>query len=238
MAYPGAVQPIVDARSSKVSAYELLGRVNHPRLPTSPVKLFALATALGQEVELSVAFRKFGMAVVASCLPGIPLFINTHPKETFSEQFLGSLLRFRRQMPALNLVVEIHESAVTDSKRLIDLAARLRDIGVRFAYDDFGAGQARLNELSEAPAHFVKFDMGLLRDIHQANPRKRSLVSDLVKIVLDIGSVPLAEGIEKEEEAVICREMGFQLIQGYLTGRPIPMESRAKAPALHSIEGR
>jgi EAL domain-containing protein (putative c-di-GMP-specific phosphodiesterase class I) len=99
----------------------------------------------------------------------------------------------------------------------------LRDIGVRFAYDDFGAGQARLSELGEAPAPFVKFDMGLVHDIHLASERKRRVVRDLVKLVLDLGSVPLAEGIEEEGEAQICREMGFQLIQGFLTGRPLPL---------------
>ena len=54
---------------------------------------------------------------------------------------------------------------------------------------------------------------------------KRRVVGDLVKLVLDLGSVPLAEGIEQEVEAQICREMGFQLIQGFLTGRPIPVEN-------------
>ncbi|MEF8711295.1 MAG: EAL domain-containing protein [Candidatus Accumulibacter propinquus] len=98
-------------------------------------------------------------------------------------------------------------------------------MGVRFAYDDFGAGQARLSELGDAPAHFVKFDMGLVHDIHLAGARKRRVVGDLVKLVLDLGSVPLAEGIEQEVEAQICREMGFQLIQGFLTGRPIPVEN-------------
>ena len=43
--------------------------------------------------------------------------------------------------------------------------------------------------------------------------------------MLDLGSVPLAEGIEKEAEAELCRDMGFHLIQGYLTGRPIPVDS-------------
>ena len=51
------------------------------------------------------------------------------------------------------------------------------------------------------------------------------MVNDLVKLVLDLGSVPLAEGIEKDAEAQICREMGFQLIQGFLTGKPIPVAS-------------
>ncbi|GAB2895332.1 EAL domain-containing protein [Uliginosibacterium flavum] len=220
----GAAQPIVHAQTSEIFAYELLGRANHPLLPISPIRLFELANALDREVELSVAFRKFGIASIAPRLKGFPLFANTHPKETFSEDFFTSLVKLRTQMPDLDLVIEIHETAVTESTRLIELATRFRDIGVRFAYDDFGAGQARLNELGEAPAHFVKFDMGLVHDIHLASPRKHRVVSDLVKLVLDLGSVPLAEGIEMEAEAQICRDMGFQLIQGFLTGRPIPAD--------------
>ncbi len=217
----GAAQPIVDANSGKIFAYELLGRANHPQLSGSPIRLFQLATSLNRELDLSVAFRKFAITSMAPRLRNFPLFINTHPKETFSKPFFASLTVLRQQMPELQLVVEIHETAVTDPLRLRELGAFLRDIGVRFAYDDFGAGQARLNELGEAPAHFVKFDMGLLHDIHLASERKRRVISDLVKLVLNLGSVPLAEGIELEAEAQVCRDMGFQLIQGYLTGRPI-----------------
>lgn len=220
----GAAQPIVDAHNGRIFAYELLGRANHPQLSGSPIHLFRMATALNREIDLSVAFRKFAITSMAPRLRKFPLFINTHPKETFSKPFFESLTALRRQTPEIQLVVEIHESAVTDLLRLRELSAFLRDIGVRFAYDDFGAGQARLNELGEAPAHFVKFDMGLLHDIHLASERKRRVISDLVKLVLNLGSVPLAEGIELEEEAQICRDMGFHLIQGHLTGRPIPAD--------------
>ena len=217
----GAAQPIVRASDRRIAAYELLGRANHPHLPTSPMRLFSLASALDREIELSVAFRRFSLSMLAPRLRGFPLFVNTHPKETFSEDFFASLSTLRREQPELDLVIEIHETAVTETKRLIELSARFREIGVRFAYDDFGAGQARLNELGDAPAHFVKFDMGLLHQIHLAGERKRRVVSDLVKLVLDLGSVPLAEGIELEEEAAACHEMGFHLLQGYLTGKPI-----------------
>lgn len=220
----GAAQPIVDAHNGRIFAYELLGRANHPQLSGSPIHLFRMATTLNREIDLSVAFRKFAITSMAPRLRKFPLFINTHPKETFSKPFFESLTALRRQTPEIQLVVEIHESAVTDLLRLRELSAFLRDIGVRFAYDDFGAGQARLNELGEAPAHFVKFDMGLLHDIHLASERKRRVISDLVKLVLNLGSVPLAEGIELEEEAQICRDMGFHLIQGHLTGRPIPAD--------------
>ena len=53
----GAVQPIVDARTGKLFAYELLGRCTHPDLPTSPIQLFHMAALLDREAELSGAFR-------------------------------------------------------------------------------------------------------------------------------------------------------------------------------------
>lgn len=221
----GAAQPIVDAQTRQIVGYELLGRANHPRLPKSPIELFCLAEAMDREVDLSLAFRDFGVSKIAPHIKGNTLFINAHPKETFSEVFLASLERLRKASPGLSIVVEIHESAVTDIEKLRAFANRLAQLDIRFAYDDFGAGQARLLELADVPAHFVKFDMSLIRGLHNASPRKRQLVRDLVQMVLATGSVPLAEGVEDEEEAQICIEMGFRLIQGYLTGRPAPVES-------------
>jgi EAL domain-containing protein (putative c-di-GMP-specific phosphodiesterase class I) len=220
-----AAQPIVDAKSGKLFAYELLGRCTHPDLPTSPVHLFHLAAMLDREAELSEAFRRYGVAQIAPRLKGSKLFVNSHPTETFAESFFQALKALRAQQGAPELVVEVHETAVMEVARMKELAARLAEINVSFAYDDFGAGQARLNELGDVPAHFVKFDMGLIRGIHEATERKQKVVRDLVRLVLDLGSVPLAEGVETEAEATVCREMGFALVQGYLTGRPVPVAS-------------
>lgn len=221
----GAIQPIVDAQTRRVVGYELLGRANHPRLPTTPIELFSLAVTMGREADLSLAFREFGINTFARHLQGRKLFINAHPKEMFSEVFLASLERLRYSMPDLQMVVEIHESAVTNIEQLRGFADRLAGLDIRFAYDDFGAGQARLLELADVPAHFVKFDMSLIRGLHKAGPRKQQVVRDLVQMVLSAGSVPLAEGVESEEEAATCIAMGVQLIQGYLTGRPIPVDA-------------
>lgn len=221
----GAAQPIVDARTRMIVGYELLGRANHPALPTSPIELFGLAQAMNREVDLSLAFRHFGVSSMAPRISGNTLFINAHPKETFSEEFINSLAQLRQASPELNIVVEIHESAVAELNKLRQLANQLGQLGIRFAYDDFGSGQARLLELADVPAHFVKFDRSLIHDLHVASERKRQIVRDLVQMVLAAGSVPLAEGVESEEEARACVEMGFQLIQGYLTGRPIPADS-------------
>ena len=217
-----AVQPIVTAADGRVVAYELLGRCTHPDLPASPMHLFNLATRLGRAGELSLALRNHGVAAVASRLRGATLFVNAHPDETALAEFVPGIARLVREHPGIELVIEIHETAVVETARMRELGARLADIGVRFAYDDFGAGQARLNELSEAPPHFVKFDMALVNGLASAGARKQRVVSDLVRLVIDLGSVALAEGIEVEADAELCRQMGFRLMQGYLFGKPVP----------------
>ena len=220
-----AAQPIVHASSGALFAYELLGRCEHPQLREPPGRLFDLARSLKLEAELSGAFRRHGIAQIAPRLGGVKVFVNTHPLETFTEAFFDELQALRKLPQVPDIVIEVHETAVMEIERMRELAARLTALGVSFAYDDFGAGQSRLNELGEVPPHFVKFDMGLIRGLHEASASKQKTVRDLVKLVLDLGSVPLAEGVELEAEAVVCRDMGFQLIQGYLTGKPVPISS-------------
>ncbi|GHU33074.1 diguanylate phosphodiesterase [Betaproteobacteria bacterium] len=220
----GAIQPIVDAQTRQIFGYELLGRISHPSLPKTPIELFSLARTMEREVELSAAFREFGIQKFAQHLEGKSLFFNAHPKEMFSEVFLTSLDQVRHTTPKLRLVVEIHESAVTNIKQLRGFASKLASQDIRIAYDDFGAGQARLLELADVPADFVKFDIALIRGLHLAGPRKRQVVRDLVQMVLSSGSIPLAEGVESEDEAKVCVALGFKLIQGFLTGKPIPAE--------------
>ncbi len=220
-----AAQPIVRAAMGEVFAYELLGRCTHPGLHPSPIQLFHLAAQLEREAELSQAFRDYGVKALTPRLQGGTLFVNTHPKETFEDNFFVALQRLSQMPGAPALVVEVHETAVMEVDLMRGLAAKLKGIGVQFAYDDFGAGQARLVEIGDVPAHFVKFDMGLIRNIHTAGPGKQRVVRDLVRLVQQLGSVTLAEGVELEEEAEVCRDMGFELIQGYLTGRPVPVQA-------------
>ena len=70
------------------------------------------------------------------------------------------------------------------------------------------------------PPEILKFDISLIRDIHQSSHKHITMVQTLVSMVRDFGISPLAEGIEKDAEAEICREIGFELAQGYHFGRP------------------
>jgi EAL domain-containing protein (putative c-di-GMP-specific phosphodiesterase class I) len=88
------------------------------------------------------------------------------------------------------------------------------------AYDDFGAGQARLNELVEAKPDFLKFDRKLICGLDSANTHRLQLVESLVHMSRQLGIVTLAEGVETAAEADVCRRLGFELMQGYYFGRP------------------
>ena len=216
-----AMQPIVHARDGRLKAFEILGRGQIPALPQTPIDMFAMAGRLGKEVQLSEAFRWAGLTAAATFAPNATLFVNVHPREMFTEALYGSILLLRTMVPTVKLVIEIHETAVTQISDVKAMALRLQEINVQFAYDDFGAGQARLVELVDAPPHYVKFDMGLIRDIDRASPKKQQLVSQLVRIVHDVGAIALAEGVETPAEAHVCAVMNFDLIQGYLTGKPM-----------------
>ena len=215
-----ALQPIVSVSDGRLRAFEVLGRGCVEGLPQVPMEMFAMAGRLGREAELSEAFRWAGLSAAASFAASATLFVNAHPKEMFTAPFYRSIEFLRAMVPTAKLVIEVHEAAVTRIADVREMADRLAAMNAQFAYDDFGAGQARLIELAEVPPHFVKFDMGLIRDLDCANPKKRQLVAQLVRIVHDVGATALAEGVETTAEARACAEMHFDLIQGFLSGKP------------------
>ena len=94
-----------------------------------------------------------------------------------------------------------------------------RDLKMGLAYDDFGAGHSRLKELFEVPPDVLKFDVKFIHGLPFSSQQHRATIQSLIRIVRDLNVVPLAEGVETPEEAVVCQELGFELAQGYLFGR-------------------
>lgn len=213
-------QPIVTVSDRKIVAYEVLSRSSLFGL-TLPKIMFEAAERLNRSSELSRFMRE--IALVQPCVASEHLFLNTHPSELDDlPQLIRSLRRLRKQHPDHEITMEIHESAVADITTLKMIRLVLQDLGMGLAYDDFGAGQARLAELIEASPGVLKFDVSMVRAIDQAPPSKRQLVETLVRMTRDLGIRSLAEGIETVEEAAVCQQLGFELFQGYLFGTPKP----------------
>ena len=217
-------QPIVLLPKGTVVAYEALGRGRHPGLPESPTELFKIAESIGLEVELSQLFRWKAVDLVRYHT-GLPkLFLNTHPAELDEPGLLESLKELREMAPWLSLALEIHEGVVADPASIAELRGQLAAIQISLAYDDFGAGQARLIELGEAPPNYLKFDMRFVSGIDHAPISKRRLLTSLIGMARDLLMKTVAEGIETPGEADVCSKLGFTHAQGYHFGRPIPID--------------
>jgi EAL domain-containing protein (putative c-di-GMP-specific phosphodiesterase class I) len=218
-------QPTVSLPGEEIVGFEILGRGAHPALATSPWELFQLASKVGLELELSRVFRNEGVALGMD-LPDEPLlFVNAHPGEVEDMSVIAEFEALRKRYPKASIVVEPHEASVTDSTQMDAIRDALRKLDMGLAYDDFGAGQSRLRELVEVPPDYLKFDMGLIRDLDRAAASQQKMLEGLVRIVRDLDIACLAEGIERDGELEFCRNVGFQYAQGFLLGRPAPVET-------------
>ena len=215
-------QPIVRLGAATRVGYETLGRVAMADVDYHVGELFRIAVERGDGARLSRLMRERALEECPK-VPEAPvaIFFNLHPTEMKEPDILQNTIELlaRSMGSGQRAVLEIHESAVTDRKTMADLRARMVDRGVALAYDDFGAGQSRLMELIEVPPDYLKLDMSLVRDIDK-NGKRRELVRALVSVIRDMGIEVLAEGIERQEEADVCHQLGCGLGQGFLFGRP------------------
>lgn len=215
-------QPIVVMSSRKAVSYEALGRGRHPGLPEGPQELLHIADSIGAAPFLSQLFRQRAVETASGSAMLRSLFLNTHPRELAQPSLADSLAELRKLAPDMAMTIEVHESAVVDSAGIRDFRTRLKELDIALAYDDFGAGQARLLELADVPPEYLKFDSRFVLGIAEAPDSKQRVVRSLVAVARELGARPIAEGIETAEDARVCAELGFELGQGFHFGRPAP----------------
>ncbi len=216
-------QPIVDLRDRTCAHFEILGSGNHPALPSTAKALFSIAEHAGASVELSELLCDQGLKDAATLPSQVGLFVNSHPKQLADGRLLTVLRSLRARYPHRAITLETHEASVTDPVMMRNLRAELRAVEIGLAYDDFGAGQARLLEIAEAPPDYLKFDISLVQGLHTAPAARRRLVASLVEMVREMGVFCVAEGIEQASELTACTDLGFDFGQGYFLGRPKPI---------------
>lgn len=214
-------QPVLNISKMETVGYEILGRINDQDLPDNPEALFDMADWFECAFELSALFREVGVEM-GKALPGSPiLFVNITPFEIDQmDILLASLIRVHHLAPTTRLIIEINEKAAGDTQEIFRLRQTLEQFNMGLAFDDFGVGQTRLVELAKVPPDFLKFDISLIRNIHLAPVRLHQMISTFVRAAQDIGVETIAEGVECAEEGEICRQLGFNLAQGYYYGRP------------------
>ena len=215
-------QPIVTLQNQERIGYEVLGRSRLFGLQ-SPYEMFAAASQLNMESQLSEAFRLRGVEIGTAFGPGTNLFVNTHPNELDRPELYQSLKDLRDVAPDQMITLEIHEAASTNLSMMSELRSVLSDLEMKLAFDDFGVGRARLVELGEVRPDYLKFDMKLTKNIENAPASRQELVALFANLVNSLGIHTLAEGVETRECHETLVEMGFELGQGFYYGRPSPI---------------
>ncbi len=226
-----AFQPIVDAKTHGLFAYEGLLRTAEPSLP-SPGAFLNAAEQLGHLSTLGRAVRSTAAAQLAQVHGACSLFVNLHPADLADDRILDAAAPLSQV--ASRVVLEITERSMLESvPQAVERIRSLRSMGFRLAIDDLGSGYSGLNSFVQLEPEIVKLDMSLVRGIEDSLV-KRKLVKSLTDVCQDLGIRVVAEGIETEGESQALTGLGCDLLQGYLFGRPawpvVPVASTDELP--------
>lgn len=217
--YFAVKQPIVDLRTDALYGYELLSRNCSSTLANPEDFLnFALDAGLSQQVDLNA----FG-ACSAHCreIPAeLSCHLNVLPSTLMNvpiEELLGKLPPHGSRR---RFCIEISEKeTIGDAGKLLIYVQRMREAGVRVAMDDIGFGRSSLEALIVLEPEVVKIDRGMVSNFSDDAGRRRVL-ERMLRVISTWNAVTVAEGIEREVDLRVLREMGVPLGQGFLLGRP------------------
>jgi len=222
-AAPGGVeihfQPIVGLEDMKMIGVEALSRFQVP--PHQPPNVwFESAARVSRHCDLEIAVIEQALSALPDLPSHITLSLNASP-DTVATGRLAEVLR--RASPE-RLVLEVTEHAQIDDYGTLNRELdRLRTCGVRLAVDDAGSGYAGLSHIIQLRPDTIKLDLSLVRDIDRDKVRQALTVA-MCHFAAEISASLIAEGIETQAELAMLRSLGVHAGQGYLLGRPQPLE--------------
>lgn len=124
-------------------------------------------------------------------------------------------------LPAHRIVIEILESEIQDRQYLKDLISHFREMGCLIAIDDFGAGHSNFDRIWELAPDIVKIDRSLIYGAGQSS-RVERILTGIVSLIHEAGSLVIIEGVETEREALVAIAANADMVQGYYFGKPQP----------------
>ena len=209
-------QPIVELASREIVGYEALTRFDSGQRPDL---CFADAWSVGLGPELELATLRAAVSAAKGLTSGVFLDLNASPRLlAYPEQVRDVLYPAGRP-----LVIEITEHEVVDDYDALRDAIRSLGRDIRVAVDDAGAGVANFGHIIDLRPDFVKLDISLVRRVN-TNLGRQAMVVGMRHFSRTAGCRLIAEGVETSEEADTLTSLGVEFAQGYLFGRPAPVE--------------
>ncbi len=220
-------QPVIDAATGRIIAFEALARWTHPTLGViSPAEFIPLAEQAGMTRAMTMHLLSLALDAASHWPNTIGLSFNLSGAElnspTMAEQILALIKRHGFDPGRLSI-------EVTETALLGDFAAArsalsiLQRGGVRILLDDFGAGYASIGYLRELHFDGIKLDGSLISSLMDS-PSARDLLVGVLHLCNAIGAPVTAEMVESAAQHELLRTLGVQKLQGYFLSRPLTEE--------------
>ena len=229
-------QPIVDMETRRITGFEALVRWHHPtRGLISPLDFIPVAEETGIIYEVERWVRRealAGLRTVLEQLPGrarLTVSVNLSPFSICGRDLVNDVRDALDSagIPPELLTMEVTESALfRDNESTVSTLTMLKEMGVRLAIDDFGAGYSSLTYLTMCDFDVLKVDRAFIKDmvgVGETAPIARAILAMAKILDLEV----IAEGVETVHQVARLREMGCRLAQGDYCSPPVDLDDLA-----------
>lgn len=217
-------QPLVCSSSGQIVGCEVLMRWQHPFKGLLPPMVFIpLAEQSGLIKEMTV--RQLDQAIrnlqpVLVLQPDLKVSVNICASHLVDDLIVEAIIQRAAQLPGLVLEITEHQVVEHSSSQIQSALSRIRASNIKIAMDDFGTGYCGLTYLSTLPIDILKADRSFVAALGTD-----SINADVLRTIYDLtrklNMSAIAEGVEKQEQADMLREIGFDIQQGWLHGHPM-----------------
>jgi diguanylate cyclase (GGDEF)-like protein len=223
-------QPQTDV-AGKLLGFEALVRWQHPTRGLVPPGAFIpIAEESGLIVEIGAWILRAACREAASWPDELSVAVNLSPVQ-FRQSDLFTLIHSALVETGLSgnrLELEITEGVlIADSAAALNVLRHAKALGVRIAMDDFGTGYSSLSYLQSFPFDKIKIDRSFISNV-DSNPHSAAIVRGVLGLAHGLHLPVLAEGVETHQQLAFLKKEGCEEVQGYLMGRPRPIEEYAE----------
>ncbi|NEW94360.1 EAL domain-containing protein [Rhodopseudomonas sp. BR0M22] len=213
--------------NNDIVGFEALARWRHPtRGFVPPSEFIPLAEESGLIVELGEWILRETCRQAACWTQPLQVAVNLSPAQFLNTDLVGFVKEVLLQtgLDPGRLELEITEGVLIDDfDRGLSLLRRLKALGVRVSMDDFGSGYSSLTYLQAFPFDKIKIDRAFIMNLGR-NPQSAAIVRAVIGLGHGLGVTLVAEGVETQEQLDFLVDESCDAVQGYLIGRPAPIE--------------
>jgi diguanylate cyclase (GGDEF)-like protein len=236
-------QPLYHLQTGRIAGFESLVRWRHPvRGLVPPLEFIPLAEETGIIGEIGRWVLEQACSQLAAWYRETPLAIsvNAAMRELQRTDYAATVERaIAGRFPSPALIIEVTESArLQDAPTAVASLHALKELGVRTALDDFGTGYSTLLNLSHLPVDVIKVAKPFVDAVGGPSRDPAGLLAGILSLGRHLGLITVAEGIERPDQRELLAELGCDLGQGYLLGRPLDATAAGELVAAERLVER